>query len=68
MRKVLSYLLIVVGLILPFYLLIGGIIQTVNGINPFVTSEVIIGVIKIVFCGIGVVPAYIGVLLLHEWK
>ena len=68
MRNVLSYILIAIGLILPFYFLISGIMQVVYGISPFVATEIIIGVVKILFCGIGVVPAYIGTLLLEYKK
>lgn len=61
MKKAICVLLVLIGLILPFYLLISGIIETVNGINPFDAGAIIIGVIKIFFCAVGFIPAYIGV-------
>lgn len=60
MKKTISIILMIVGIILPVYILISGIIQTVNGISPFIAKEVVFGVLKIVFCGVGVLPFAIG--------
>lgn len=60
MKKAISIILMFVGVILPVYILISGIIQTVNGISPFIAKEVVFGVLKIVFCEVGVLPFAIG--------
>jgi len=60
MKKIIGIILIIIGIILPFFLLISGIIQLVNGISPFIASEVVLGICKIVFCKMGTIPLYFG--------
>lgn len=66
MKKIIGIILIIIGIILPFYILINGIVQLVNGISPFIASEVIWGVCKIIFCGIGIVPFCFGYYILAK--
>lgn len=65
MKKILGYILIAIGIVLPLYLLISGVSQIVYAINPFVPSEIVIGAVKVLFCGLGVIPAYFGVILTY---
>ena len=60
MKQIIGIILIIIGIILPFYLLISGIVQLVNGISPFIASEVIWGICKIIFCEMGAIPLFFG--------
>lgn len=41
-------------------MLVGGIIQITNSINPVSTIGIVIGIIRILFCSAGSLIAYIG--------
>ena len=68
MKKFLGWLFIIVGILLGAYigiwvLLAGGIIQIVNNLNPINALEIAIGVIRIIFSGIGWIPVCLGIIL-----
>lgn len=64
LKKIIGYILVLVGIILPIYLLISGVIQIVNAISPFVANELAFGVLKVIFCEMGGIPLIIGYHLL----
>lgn len=66
MNKVIGILLIVVGVLGGLYLgvyvmLFGGICQIIDGINPLVGKDIAMGILKVLFCEIGAIPAYLGI-------
>ncbi len=68
MKKVLAVLIIIAGILIGLYLglyvmLYGGIVQIINAINPLNGKEIAFGILKILFCEIGAIPAFLGVLI-----
>lgn len=68
MKKILGILIIIATIILGAYvgiwvMLVGGIIQIVNSINPVNGMGIAIGIIKILFCEIAGLIPYIGVIV-----
>lgn len=64
MNKIVGIVLIILGIALGAYIslylmLYGGICQIINGINPLVAKDIAIGIIRVIFSEIGVIPAYI---------
>ena len=67
MNKVLGVLLIILGIYISiFVLLIGGIWQAVNAINPFDAANLAIGIIRVLFTGVGLLPVPAGMYLLTK--
>lgn len=62
MKKFLQVAIVIASILLGLYIgiylmLIGGIVQIVNGINPLNGLEIAIGVCRIIFCEIaGFIP------------
>lgn len=68
MRIVLGILIAIAGIILGLYigiyvLFVGGIMQIVNNIEPLHAKEIVIGILKLVFCELGALPAYFGIVI-----
>ena len=66
MKKILGWLFIISGIAIGIYigiwfLLIGGIMQIVNGLTPVNAFEIAIGVVRIMFTGTGWIPIYLGI-------
>lgn len=66
MKKVLGILIIIVSIGLGAYLglyvmLYGGICQILDSINPLVTKNLALGILKVLFCEIAVIPTYFGI-------
>ena len=64
MKKVFGILLITLGIALMLYLVIyvmlyGGIVQIINNINPLNGGNIAIGILRIIFCEITIIPGYI---------
>lgn len=62
--KILGVLIIVLGIALGVYLgiyllLFGGICQIINGISPLNAKEIAIGIVRVLFSEIGMIPVYI---------
>lgn len=68
MKKIIGILVAIAGIILGIYvgvwlMFVGGIIQIVNSINPANGLGIALGILRIVFCGIGVFVAHLGVVI-----
>lgn len=68
MKKVLGILLIIASICLGAYLglyvmLYGGICQILDSINPLVTKDLALGILKVLFCEIAVIPSYVGIVV-----
>ena len=64
MKAVFGFLLIILGIALGGYLtlyvmLYGGICQIIDAINPLVAKDIAMGIIKVLFCEIGIIPGYL---------
>lgn len=64
--KVLGIIIICLGIGIGLYLglyvmLYGGIVQALGAISPLDVKELAIGIIKVLFCEIGWIPAVVGV-------
>ncbi len=73
MKNILGNLIIVVGILVGLYvglylMLYGGIIQIINGINPLNEKDIALGIIRVLFSEIGVLPAYLGIVEGMEMK
>lgn len=67
-NKILGVLLIILGIYISIWLmLIGGIVQAVNSISPFDATNLAIGIIKVIFAGVGFLPGYLGIYLVSRW-
>lgn len=65
MKKISGVIIIILSWILAGYigiwlLFAGGIIQIINSLDPVYATGIAIGIIKILFCGIANLIAYIG--------
>lgn len=66
MKKVIGILIAIVGIALGIYvgvwlMFIGGIVQIVNSINPLNGLGIALGIVRIVFCEVGVLIAWLGI-------
>lgn len=73
MRNILGNLIIIIGIIFGlyiglYYMLYGGIIQIIDGINPLNAKDIAIGILKVMFSELGVIPAYIGLIIGYSIK
>lgn len=64
MKKLLGIILIILGIILGGYLalylmLYGGICQVIYAINPINAKDIALGIIRIIFFEVGIIPGYI---------
>ena len=66
MKNIISFIILILFIILAFYLglwvmLIGGIVQIANSINPVDTLEIAMGIFRIIFSNfVGKIVAKIG--------
>lgn len=63
-KNVIGIIIVILGIALSIYLgvylmLFGGIVQIINNIDPVNAKEIAIGIIKIIFCELGIIPLYI---------
>ena len=68
MKKIIGILITIIGIILGIYvgiwlMLAGGITQIVNSINPVNGLGIAFGIVRIVFCEIGALIAWLGVVI-----
>lgn len=68
MKKIIGILIAIVGIALGIYvsvwlMLAGGITQIVNSINPVNGLGIAFGIIRIVFCEIGGLIAWLGIVI-----
>lgn len=68
MKKTIGILIAIVGIALGIYvgiwlMLVGGITQIVNSINPVNGLGIALGIARIVFCEIGGFIAWLGVVI-----
>lgn len=68
MGRFLGWLSIIGGIVLGTYigiwvLLIGGITQIINNLNPINALEIAIGIVRIMFCAVGWIPTYFGIVI-----
>ena len=68
MKKIIGILIAIVGIALGIYvgvwlMFIGGITQIVNSINPINGLGIAFGIVRIVFCEIGALIAWLGVVI-----
>ena len=74
-RNLLGNLVILGSLLLGLWLTIvvlfvGGIVQIINGIDPVNAGAIAWGIVKILFCEIGMIPTFLGWffgLMIKEW-
>ena len=64
MKKCFGILLILLGIALGGYLalylmLYGGICQIIDGLNPVMAKDIALGVIRVLFSELGIIPGYI---------
>lgn len=64
-RNLIGNLIIIASIILGIWLTIwvmlaGGIMQIVDGVQAGIGSDVAWGIVKIIFCEIGMIPMWIG--------
>lgn len=68
MKKFLATIIVLLGFGLGLYLgiyvlLYGGIMQVINNIDPLNKSQLIWGIIRALFCELGIIPVYIGMVI-----
>lgn len=66
MKKIIGILIAITGIILGIYvgiwlMLAGGITQIVNSINPLNGLGITLGILRIIFCEVGVPIAWLGI-------
>lgn len=66
MKKIIGILIAIVGIVLGIYvgiwlMLVGGIIQIVNSINPINGLGIALGILRIIFCEVGGFIAWLGI-------
>lgn len=67
MKKILGILLIILGIALGIYvgiylMLVGGIFQIIEACKDgFVTRDIVVGILKIIFCELGGLITYLGI-------
>ena len=64
-RDLIGDLIIFIGIVIGIWLslwvlLAGGILQVVQGINIMNNTDIVIGILRILFSEAGMIPAYIG--------
>ena len=65
MKKVIGILITILGIALGIYvgvwlMLVGGIVQIINSINPVNGLGIALGIVRIIFCEVGALIAYLG--------
>lgn len=68
MKKIIGILIAIAGIALGIYvgvwlMFVGGIVQIVNSFNPVNGLGIALGIAKVVFCEIGGLIAYLGILI-----
>ncbi len=68
MRKILGIIIAIIGIALGIYvgfwlMFVGGITQIINSINPVNGLGIALGIAKIIFCEIGGLIAWLGVVI-----
>lgn len=68
MKKIIGILIAIAGIILGIYvgiwlMLAGGITQIVNSINPINGLGIALGILRITFCEVGVLIAWLGIVI-----
>lgn len=66
MKKIIGILIAIAGIALGIYvgvwlMFIGGIVQIVNSINPTNGLGIALGIVRIVFCEVGGLIAWLGI-------
>lgn len=66
MKKIIGILIAIAGIILGIYvgiwlMLVGGIMQIVNSINPINGLGIALGILRIIFCEVGGFIAWLGI-------
>lgn len=66
MKKIIGILIAIAGIALGIYvgvwlMFIGGIVQIVNSINPTNVLGIALGIVRIVFCEVGGLIAWLGI-------
>lgn len=66
MKKIIGILITIVGIALGIYvgvwlMFVGGIVQIINSINPTNGLGIALGIVRIVFCEVGVLIAWLGI-------
>ena len=67
MKKIIGVLLIIAGVLGGLYLglyimLFGGICQIIDGLNPLEAKDIALGIIRVLFCEVGAIPAWLGII------
>lgn len=68
MKKIIGILIAIVGIALGIYvgvwlMFVGGIVQIVNSINPINGLGIALGIARIVFCEVGGLIAWLGIVI-----
>ncbi len=68
MRKILGIIIAIIGIALGIYvgfwlMFVGGITQIINSINPVNGLGIALGIAKIIFCEIGGLIAWLGIVI-----
>lgn len=68
MRKILGIIIAIIGIALGIYvgfwlMFVGGITQIINSINPVNGLGIALGIAKIIFCEIGWLIAWLGIVI-----
>lgn len=68
MTKIFGALILLFGVLGGAYLglyvmLYGGIVQIINGINPLSACDIALGILRVLFCEIGIFPVWFGVMI-----
>ena len=68
MKKIIGILIAITGIILGIYvgiwlMLAGGITQIVNSINPVNGLGITLGIVRIIFCEVGAIIAWLGIVI-----
>lgn len=66
MKKIIGILIEIAGIALGIYvgvwlMFVGGIVQIINSINPTNGLGIALGIVRIVFCEVGVLIAWLGI-------
>lgn len=66
MKKIIGILIAIAGIALGIYvgvwlMFVGGIVQIINSINPTNGLGIALGIVRIVFCEVGVLIAWLGI-------
>ena len=68
MRRILGIIIAIIGIALGIYvgfwlMFVGGITQIINSINPVNGLGIALGIAKIIFCEIGGLIAWLGIVI-----